>query len=248
MHFKFSDFDSKCLGRKIATAAVGLLDRTTAAELRKELGSLGCELGFLKTEVFPRALIAEGLAKEGLEIADVKLWFARSLKEGSLPNSRPLASDFEMGEHPDFLEDIRKPLYGIADRSRFGFYFGSEKARTLYDAWLENLRKNSANVRWSIVSHKPTRTCAGLLAARIVDRVSGTEAEWDLVGVSEEFQGMGVGKAMAVHSLRQLTDEGVTRLSVGTLIDNREAANFYQALGFRLEKTLYQFHLYRETE
>jgi ribosomal protein S18 acetylase RimI-like enzyme len=248
MRFKYSDFDSKCFDRKIATAVVPELNHALVDELREELRALGCELGFLKTETFPRALIAQGLANQGLEIADIKLWFTMKLGGTSSPEPRTLAAEFRTESALGSIEEARKPLYGIADRSRFGFYFGSEKARKLYDSWLDNLRKDQIGVRWSVVTHLPTHSCAGIMAARVFDGEGGRGAEWDLVGVSEGFQGQGIGKAMAGRLIRDLANEGVSKISVGTLIDNRDAANFYQTLGFRLEKIYYQFHLHASDE
>jgi ribosomal protein S18 acetylase RimI-like enzyme len=221
-----------------------MLERATVSGLRKELSQLGCEVAFLKTEVLPRALMAEGMEKHGLELADVKLEFARDASADGVEGARALSAEFRIAEDLESLEFARKTLYAIADRSRFMSYFGQEKARGLYDRWFENLRSDRAAVRWAVVSHLPSRACAGLIASRISEENPRKVAHWEFVGVSEDFRGQGVGKAMADHLLRAHANEGVGRIRVGTQIDNLDAAVFYQAIGFRLVKTFYQFHLH----
>ena len=55
--------------------------------------------------------------------------------------------------------------------------------------------------------------------------------------VSMARRGRGIGRALLVHALRVLADDGISRVPVGVRADNASAVTLYRSLGFEAIET-----------
>ena len=69
----------------------------------------------------------------------------------------------------------------------------------------------------------------------VADRVFGDGRGWvGQIAVARSSRGLGIGRALLVHSLRDLLDEGATSLSLGVEAANEHALGLYRSVGFEV--------------
>ena len=69
----------------------------------------------------------------------------------------------------------------------------------------------------------------------VADRVFGDGRGWvGQIAVARSDRGLGIGRALLVHSLRDLLDEGATSLNLGVEAANEHALGLYRSVGFEV--------------
>jgi|TARA_Y100000031_G_scaffold85558_1_gene94212 ribosomal protein S18 acetylase RimI-like enzyme len=94
------------------------------------------------------------------------------------------------------------------------------------------------------IAHHENQPVGFLAAMRSTDEL-GEIALIDLIGISLEFQGRGIGRALVYHFQKEWSD-GHRRLRVGTQAANTSSICFYVAQGFQVYKSEFVLHLHYE--
>lgn len=117
-----------------------------------------------------------------------------------------------------------------------------DQAKEVYSNWVIN-SFNKEN-KYFIVAKKNNKSI-GYLLFSINDK---NEIIIELVCISNEHQGQGVGRRLIEVVNSFSIKEGISFIKVGTQIENLEAINFYQSCGFKLVDVVYIYHLWSEKE
>ncbi len=135
------------------------------------------------------------------------------------------------------LQDIAARCFRYS-RFHLDSLFPAETANFLKRKWIENY---CLGTRGSVLyAATAGETPAGFLAV-IETEGGGRNAVIDLVGVTPDFQGRGIGKALVLHFLAQWQSR-VDRLLVGTQVANVRSLAFYEQQGFRTVGSAYVLH------
>ncbi len=113
----------------------------------------------------------------------------------------------------------------------------------MYGLWIRNLFYNDLT---DIFVYRSNNEIQGFVTLRLIPNVNGESKFYviDLIGVSPEVQGRGVGK----HLLRQAignVDENA-KIKVGTQISNTRAMNLYLSCGFSPNSYYATMHMWNE--
>lgn len=131
---------------------------------------------------------------------------------------------FESGKHSRFLLDKN---------------FGIEKFKELYRLWIDNsISKTFAD---DVLLKKTNKETAGLLTYKITDDY----ATVGLIAVSNQHQGKGMGSILLEHLETILFQKGIKNLIIPTQLENKQACNFYNKLGYSIFKTIYIKHYWK---
>jgi ribosomal protein S18 acetylase RimI-like enzyme len=138
----------------------------------------------------------------------------------------------------NFYPYLRKIVKQISLTSRYSFdlKFGREKSYLLYEEWL---RKSfyEKYCDYFIVYVKDDEP-AGFLTINI----KNGHPYIDLLGVSNEQRGKGIGKKLIKDAERELSEAGHDKLKVITQGHNINALNTYQSVNFKTENINLFYH------
>jgi ribosomal protein S18 acetylase RimI-like enzyme len=230
------DWDSRHFGLGVARIPTGVLTRL---ELQAALDycrseSVRC-LYFLAdskdVDGWTRAIEA------GFRPVDVRVDLDRSEPGAPVPSGEEEPADLATeAELPDLLRLARFAF----TESRFyrDENFPPGKAEELFARWTERGVREPGFftvIRW----HE--RSPAGFLTGRLVDDGSG---RIDLVAVSDELRGRGIGAQLLAAGLGEFRRRGCRAVSVATQGSNIAAQRLYQAHGFRTRSVDLWFHLW----
>jgi ribosomal protein S18 acetylase RimI-like enzyme len=115
---------------------------------------------------------------------------------------------------------------------------GLARANEVKRQWARNACRGRASV---IYVARQKNHVTGFLA--VLESKSGAQKDAiiDLVGVDEDHQGQGAGRALSRTFVEQWRDRA-DRLRVGTQISNIPAIRLYEKIGFRMTETSYVLH------
>jgi ribosomal protein S18 acetylase RimI-like enzyme len=138
----------------------------------------------------------------------------------------------------------RDAVAGIARRSfRFSRFHldpnvSITTANTIKAAWAVNYFAGQRGNGMVIAEHK------GLVAGFLQLLWAGDWLVIDLIGVSTELQGLGLGRSMIRYAARHGTGDGriPSRMLVGTQSVNIPSIRLYESLGFRRTSAQYVLH------
>jgi ribosomal protein S18 acetylase RimI-like enzyme len=135
----------------------------------------------------------------------------------------------------DNYNDLLALVYLSGHESRFfkDPFFGEESFKTLYEAWIN---KNLKNDNECVIVYPIAEKIAGFISYRFNNK----NAVIDLLAVSNEHQGKGIGKQL-LFAVEQNLEPGLV-LSVSTQGANKKAKAFYEKIGFTLTEKLYIYH------
>lgn len=138
--------------------------------------------------------------------------------------------------------DIEKQVRGAFSASRFHNdpHISDEKADGIYINWLRNAQLKE-NKYFCIC--KINGEFAGLILFR---KETPNTALIELIFTSSNFRASGVGSFM-MHSLFEFcTENGITKILVGTQERNETALKFYRKHGFKDIQVTHIFHIWKE--
>lgn len=138
-------------------------------------------------------------------------------------------------------QDIRDMADIIGSTSRYfkDKQIPREKALNIYINWINNSIYNRyANESFLIM--KGARL-AGLIALKVKDN----NGYIDLIGVHNDFQGLGLGKLLLQRGLQYFVDGGVGGIFVVSEGENIQASAFYQKTGFVINKVELVYHRHK---
>lgn len=108
----------------------------------------------------------------------------------------------------------------------------------VYSEWLKNACKD-ANKYFALLMSKDN-VCAYILFN--IDNNVGTI---ELVKVAKEYQGQHIATSMIESIEKFLADKNITKLRVGTQVNNIPAINLYHSIGFKEISRTSVFHLWK---
>ncbi|MDD5594871.1 MAG: GNAT family N-acetyltransferase [Candidatus Omnitrophica bacterium] len=146
------------------------------------------------------------------------------------------------------IENVRgdagyfRNLTGLSDQlamySRFSRdpRFGKIQAKRLYREWVRKSLFSNFSDYFLIYKNKH------IPEAFLTIRMKKNLPFIDLIGVSREMRGKGVGGKLLSYAEQELYKKGFRQLKVVTQGANKKALSFYEHKGFRIEKTTLYFH------
>ncbi|MFA4981109.1 MAG: GNAT family N-acetyltransferase [Candidatus Omnitrophota bacterium] len=175
--------------------------------------------------------------KNGFHFADIRLSFEKVLREKHGPQM-PKAIRFGKADKKDVrtLKHISEDLYKDS-RYFFDTNFNRSKINEFYQNWIEKavLGKYDDECFCLYTNGVPVAFCS--LKYNI-----GSSVTIGLLGLSNEYQGKGLGKVLLYSIFDMLIDRGVSRVSVVTQGRNYAAQRLYQNVGFLTKATELWYH------
>jgi ribosomal protein S18 acetylase RimI-like enzyme len=210
-------WDTAFFGRKIGR----IVPPASTAEIRQMLDLTREE----KFEYLTCRLPASGipavqmLEREGFYLTDFGLVFGRDLEGLAQPRQAARAGTAEDAAA------VGKMAEGQFRAGRFYHdpFFTAGEAESMYRAWAENLLKEDADKVFVIDG-------SGFVACRM----SGSEGEIPLIGVSAGQREKGAGTALMLSALGWFKENNAGSVKVRTQAGNLPAIQFYERLGFRV--------------
>lgn len=230
------DWDSRHFGFEVAKIAAGV---STGQEFQAALdycraASVRCVYFLANSKDVDSWTRAIGV---GFRPVDVRVELDRAELVGSVrsPDEEPadLATEAEL---PDLLRLARVAF----TESRFyrDKNFPPGKAEELFALWTE---RGVREPQFFTVMRRHESSPAGFLTGRVTDDGSG---HIDLVAVSDELRGRGIGARLLAAALGEFRRRGCRAVSVATQGSNTAAQRLYQAQGFRTRSVHLWFHLW----
>lgn len=244
---KYLDWDSEIFNTKIGLLKVnyGKLNSEILRKVDEFCLQKKYECLFTKAtnKEYPKMHILEAC---GFNLMDSIVTLKNELKE-----------EIKILENKDFTykvleeSDLQDVIFIIDNLYSFGRFFVDEKlddkaVNTLYKNWIKNEIRNK-NV--DVIGIEYKGKLVGFMSCKfMLDEINkNNEGIISLVGIGKSYQGLGIGKKLMNYVLNYFYQKGITKVSVGTQIDNISALNFYIASGFRVICSTNSFHKWIKT-
>lgn len=143
----------------------------------------------------------------------------------------------------DTPDNIRRKLTVEKNDFKFSKFVCDDELKKrngylVYSEWLKNACKD-ANKYFALFMSKDN-VCAYILFN--IDNNVGTI---ELVKVAKEYQGQHIATSMIESIEKFLADKNITKLRVGTQVNNIPAINLYHSIGFKEISRTSVFHLWK---
>jgi len=132
---------------------------------------------------------------------------------------------YTSGEYSRFFRDTR------LDRSRFF---------QLYDKWLENAINKLHDNIFLVYIDNNTNCPKGILTGRIDN--NSHKSKIGLFAVKNEYQGMGIGKALLLQFEKIAFNSNQIEIIIPTQHENVGACKFYSKMNYLISKSEYIYH------
>jgi ribosomal protein S18 acetylase RimI-like enzyme len=229
---RFLDWDTDFFGYRIFRADVDRLDAAVMEAISKERLEHGAECIYLLVGEggMQQAAIAED---SGFRLMDVRVTLESSFQGSFRPTPSPSIRPARPEDIPR-LEELAALLH--RDSRFFADPRLAVKAPELYRAWIAKSIRGGADL--ALVAEVSGRA-AGYFTGH---RVSEGTGRIDLVGVSSETQGLGLGRALMQQAMSWFSENGMKRVEVVTQARNLPAQRLYQRSGFTTARVQLWFH------
>ena len=175
--------------------------------------------------------------RQGFHFVDIRLTFEVKTKEMQL---EALPEGFSYGiAEPTHIEELKRIGSNIYKDSRYYFdgNFDIQKINEFYRGWVEKAVLGTFDhICYCIFKGDQP---VGFSTLRYSKHES---ASIGLVGFSEDFQGLGLGKKLMNHVIDECAKKGVKKIFVVTQGRNYTAQRLYQAAGFKTFSTELWYH------
>ncbi len=172
----------------------------------------------------PKPDYLQAAEDSGYKYRDLRLEFDLNLKTWNLGILKSHRSRKVKESDLNELKQIASKSYGL---SRFYHepIIGSQKADKLFEVWID---KNFKDEDTEIFILEESQKVGAFFSAKI----KAENATIELVGVSEQFRGKGLGQELLAHGLAELKELGLANIFVVTQGSNVAAQRLYQKMGF----------------
>jgi|SRR3989344_17162 len=227
------DWDSEILSKKIYRIQSIKLEDMNKSELIKKFldvikSNFKIDCLIYKTE-FTNFQLIELLQKNNFIIIGIPVRLDIDLNQIDLLNKD--------GYNSDFISDFRKEdvelLAGIARDSFLHAYryndknLDKNKVDDLYGSWIRNSCMSRADkVFVYLVNDAPE----GFIACNLKNGYGLI----DLISVSKDFRGKGIGEKLVLHSLLWFKNKGLSKVEVNTEGTNYSSLRIYQKNSFKI--------------
>lgn len=164
-------------------------------------------------------IVVSGIS-EILEVAGVALLRASVARDRILPAHLAVLADV-IGATSRYYKDQR---------------IAPQKAHAVYTTWLNNSVFNGYAAE-SILAFQGSRL-VGIHTVKVKNDIGVI----DLIGVTPDMQGSGVGRALLDAGIDAMRERGATRVEVTTENENIQGSRFYQKQGFKLASMMTVWH------
>lgn len=168
-------------------------------------------------------------------LADVNIQFHKNLTNESMPvdlstgiyNNYPLNEQIvtiarQAFKYSRFINDPNLPL---------------NQAKGIYVHWLESAF--GLDDKYFVICER-----GGLCAGFILFSLQDGKGIIELIAVDQKFQGQKVGRSMIAAVQSFMIKNGITKLNVGTQINNISAIQFYNKMGFEYSSCTSVYHMW----
>ena len=175
--------------------------------------------------------------RQGFHFVDIRLTFEIKTR---YMEPDPLPEGFTYGiAEPRHIEELKRVGNNIYKDSRYYFdgHFDPQRINEFYRGWVEKAVLGTFDdICYCIFKEdKPVGFCT-LRYTKL------ESANIGLVGFSEDFQGLGLGKKLMNHIISKSTDKGIKKIFVVTQGRNYMAQRLYQSAGFKTFSTELWYH------
>jgi len=175
--------------------------------------------------------------KSGFSFVDIRITFIKHLVS-SQPYQLPGGIEFRKSTEQDILA-LEKIANGIYTKSRYFFdkRFEEKKVIEFYLSWVRKaVRGEFDDECWCLTeNNEPFAFCT-------VRYVKNGTAQIGLLGMSNLYQGRGLGKALLKSVFEVLLKKNISWVTVATQGRNYPAQNLYQSVGFITKETQLWYH------
>jgi len=175
--------------------------------------------------------------RHGFHFVDIRLTFETKIK-GAVQEELPEGFTYGIGR-PEHIEELKSVGSHIYKDSRYYFdgHFDPQKINDFYRGWVEKAVLGTFDdICYCIFkADRPIGFCTLRYAKQ-------DAASIGLVGFSEEFQGLGLGKKLINHVISDSAAKNIKKIFVVTQGRNYMAQRLYQSAGFKTFSTELWYH------
>ena len=231
----YLDWDSNFFERRIARLNASRLDPEIAQQALQWCAQNRIDCLYLlagSDDPQTKRLVEEN----DFRLVDVRVTYERVVAQTEKTEKEETAANIRLAREDDlpFLADIARNAH---HDSRFYFdeHFDRQKCDQFYETWIRNSLHGFADA--VLVAESSQQA-----AAYVTCKLTGSEAQIGLIGVSEAHRGKGLGSALVTSFLSWARERGAVRAKVVTQGRNAGAQRLYQKSGFLLVSSQPWYH------
>lgn len=234
------EWDTNFFGFDIAFISCKFLSESVLAQCQKFINEKKPKLIYYLCNCHDQKSV-QLAEKFGFHFVDIRLSFEKKLDSKFYTESD---NNFSFGQADlSHLETLKKISYSLYKDSRY-YYDGNfplEKIHEFYQNWLEKgVKGEFDNLCLCIFNNsEPVGFCTIKYENQIVARIG-------LFGISENYQGKGIGLKLLNFVFNYLLDKKFQKVTVVTQGRNYSAQRLYQKAGFLTKSTELWYHKWME--
>ena len=230
------EWDSSFFGYPVARITAHEITEDKLTALVAEAKKSSTRLVYLFTD--PADTVSTHSAKSiHAKLVDQKITYHIYIKNVDAATVDAHIEEFE-GEHPTAkLVDLSLQS-GLYSRYKIDTEFKNKEFERMYLAWIEN------SVNKKIADHIFVYMEDGKELGFVTLKARSNNAQIGLIAVDESSRGKAIGKKLVAAVIIKLQNKNIPELDVATQIDNADACNFYEKVGFKGIKTENIYHIW----
>ncbi len=218
-------WDSNFFGKKIGEVILSDMAFSNVKDLLNKAKADGFHYLLCRFEKQDTSLI-KLLTSNGFYLTDIGVTWKIDVKKFIARPGTKIKNHIIKAE-PSHIYELKQISSLLFKDSRFYSdpFFNRHDAERLFEVWIENSIVGDAA---DIVFYYPKK---GYITCKKQNKIG----KIILIGVLEQWQRKGIGRALMEKALDWFHHEGVTSVKVRTQLKNINAMNFYSSLGFKIE-------------
>jgi len=230
------EWDSSFFGYPVAKITAQAITADKLASIVAEAKKSGTRLIYLFTD--PADTVSTQAAKSiDAKLVDQKITFHTYINNKEAATVDAHIEEFE-GDHPTAQLVNLSLQSGLYSRYKVDPEFKNNEFERLYLAWIEN------SVNKKIADHIFVYMEDGKELGFVTLKARSNNAQIGLIAVDESSRGKAIGKKLIAAVINKLQNKNIPELDVATQIDNADACNFYEKVGFKGLKTENIYHIW----
>lgn len=235
------DWDTGFFGFGVARI---IPERMGQDALAKQLASLwdrGTELVYWATDPDDPET-QRAASKHGAFLADRKVTYLKQVSGDQATSTAASQASIEPYRSGQTDEELYRLAVLSGRYSRFAVdaRFPRLLFEGLYREWMR--RSVSGDIAQAVLVSRSGTTISGMVTVS----VKGGRGDIGLLAVAPEFRGHGIGRSLVRSADDWFRNRGNTQAQVVTQRANQEACRLYERCGYRLERTLNFYHIWRQ--